>query len=796
MPVDSPGTLRPVLYRWFNSYLGLFSTGGNAFLYWKVFCFVLLLTVPAMAVVNYYRIVRTPATVFWITYGCCLFVCRYPILLLNELNPDEGQFLTAARKLFSDANFFRSVDCGTSGPGNIYPLMLPAVFGITPDFASARVIGLIAIFLSVYVLYRAFALLLSEDLARIAILPVAGIYCVLRGGEFLHYSSEHIPVLLVSVALFLSVRIITQSGKLRLDTFLLGLTTGAALLTKMQSLPIVGAAAAVSLFFIWVNREWPEKWESLLLAGAGVLLPPIVNGVTVLEAGVWTEFWERYVVANIGYVATSAGLTESLQGFIRYAFQPAATRGFGLSVLAIFLVFLAQRWFEKSRRIPKVIAFVLVASGIALIRPDKRMLLYALLALLSLIAALVYFLVLWRKGALGSDPVRWFGLLGLVCAEAALYSVYKPHRGFDHYLLFLFVPFCVPVGWILARSTRQSIWLPGIVVILTAGCDTLLWSRQDIGIFHVPDTVRAPEGYLIRTVTQPEDRLFVWGWTVQPYLSSGRVPAARDMNVRNHFRGFNLLTSPPRFDGNPSAERVNRYHRERLLQDLRARPPALFIDAIGPASMFLTSPDYFGFGQVAGLAEFVDSHYVLLTDLYNERFYLRKDLAARREAAFSKTMPPLECVARSLRCLDMPLTVPGKLPPIQTPQRVSIRVQFMPVGTEVGPATVFNTEVHWRSFKGLRLRRSEADRYALLIGLGDRWVLSKEFACPEGEVAYLQIDVNGTDLKIRHNGISVDDMKLAQPVVHEEGPITLGSWIDGIDPFAGKIQFFEMTRAN
>ena len=56
VPVDSPGTLRPVLYRWFNSYLGLFSTGGNAFLYWKVFCFVLLLTVPAMAVVNYNRI--------------------------------------------------------------------------------------------------------------------------------------------------------------------------------------------------------------------------------------------------------------------------------------------------------------------------------------------------------------------------------------------------------------------------------------------------------------------------------------------------------------------------------------------------------------------------------------------------------------------------------------------------------------------------------------------------------------------------------------------------------------------
>ena len=92
----------------------------------------------------------------------CLIVCRFPFLLANEINPDETFFIAAAEKLFKDPVFFRAVDFVTSGPLNVYPLMIPAVFGISPDYVSTRLIALLIIFASIYVIYRALALLTDD----------------------------------------------------------------------------------------------------------------------------------------------------------------------------------------------------------------------------------------------------------------------------------------------------------------------------------------------------------------------------------------------------------------------------------------------------------------------------------------------------------------------------------------------------------------------------------------------------------------------------------------------------------
>ncbi len=165
-PLDSPGTLRPILYRWFLWFITLHAHSEQAFSSWSTIGFLALMTPPALAVLNYSRcseIVRLPRLLATIlcsralllgSIAVCLFLCRYPILLAPELNPDEGQFIASAHKLFYDGNFFRSVDCGTSGPLNIYPLMLPAIFGFSPDYASSRVLGLILVFFSIYLLYR------------------------------------------------------------------------------------------------------------------------------------------------------------------------------------------------------------------------------------------------------------------------------------------------------------------------------------------------------------------------------------------------------------------------------------------------------------------------------------------------------------------------------------------------------------------------------------------------------------------------------------------------------------------
>ena len=111
-PLDSPGTLRPVLYGFFNWFLGLFANRESAFDAWYAICVVALLVPVALAILNYGArtgLVKLPRRVdqvlcspwvFWASTAVCLILCRFPTLLENELNPDEGQFLASAHKLW------------------------------------------------------------------------------------------------------------------------------------------------------------------------------------------------------------------------------------------------------------------------------------------------------------------------------------------------------------------------------------------------------------------------------------------------------------------------------------------------------------------------------------------------------------------------------------------------------------------------------------------------------------------------------------------------------------------------
>ncbi len=74
----------------------------------------------------------------------CLFVLagRWPCFLAPAMQFDEDQFIAAAMKLLRDPIFWRSADTGSSGPLNIYPLTVPALFGLKLEYAFSRMIGL------------------------------------------------------------------------------------------------------------------------------------------------------------------------------------------------------------------------------------------------------------------------------------------------------------------------------------------------------------------------------------------------------------------------------------------------------------------------------------------------------------------------------------------------------------------------------------------------------------------------------------------------------------------------------
>jgi hypothetical protein len=230
-----------------------------------------------------------------------------------------------------------------------------------------------------------------------------------------------------------------------------------------------------------------------------------------------------------------------------------------------------------------------------------------------------------------------------------------------------------------------------------------------------------------------------------------------------------------------------------MLKDLEAHPPELFIDAIGPTSWFLRQREYWGFELIPSIKNFVDQRYVHLIDLYGERFFLRRDLAAKREAEFSRRpLPQLTCSPSALLCSERAITLPTDLPTTNIPAHARIDVEFMPIHDQLGPATIFNTEKTPFSFRGLRLQYLKGDRYHLFIGVGDQWVTSKEFSAPKDKVALLSIELNGQTVTLKKDGVRVDEVHLPRPFANAGGPVTVGSWIGGVDPFSGKVQFVQI----
>jgi hypothetical protein len=408
----------------------------------------------------------------------------------------------------------------------------------------------------------------------------------------------------------------------------LGVLLSAAFFAKMQSVPIVAAQAGVALACVYAIGHAGKIWRPVLLFVGGGLPLPIANAVMCASAGVWGDFWTCYIRANSSYADTHASFVENLQGFIGFVVGPNEVLFFLFVVLAMAVAFLGIRMRERLTSDQSAFAQLAVMASVTaaaiLLSVRDRLTIAAFLSIVAICAAIAYGVLLYKRGTFGDDPVRWFGALAMASMAAAWFSVYAAHHPFVHYLVLVFVPLSACVAWMLMR--QPGIPLAALLVVLLVAYQSYLWSFQDEHVFmNVAATIRAPEGDYIRSQTSPDGRIFVWGWTVRPFLGSGHVPSTRDTNVSNCFRAYNLMTMPPVITLTPASKQISAYYVNRIVRDMRANPPELFIDAVGPTSWFLRDPKYYGFEQFPEIAEFVKANYVFLANAYDQRYYLRRD---------------------------------------------------------------------------------------------------------------------------------------------------------------------------
>jgi hypothetical protein len=807
---DSPQTLRPGLYDFFHGFVEGYPNPEQAHQAWGTYCIAALLIPTILAFWNYFytrsgsraltrlNTVLSSRALLFTGIALCLLVCRFPALLGGEMNPDETFFIAAAQKLFIDPVFFRAVDFVTSGPLNVYPLMLPAVFGISPDYASTRLVALVMIFASIYVMYRAVALLTDDATARIAILPAAGAFAVLKYGDFVDFTSEHLSFLWLSLAFYGCVKTFRRPQAYTWNIFGIGLLTGAAFLAKMQAVPILLCVAAIAIAYVHGGGHARRWWRPALLFVAGLVPVLLVNAIVCLWAGVWHDFWMEYIVGNFYNVRPHPAMTAEMQRFADFALGVTDIRLMVTCLLAI----LAAYVFQKNRREPVddhvlflqtalVGGIVAVAASWLLSTVGSAALSYAAMVLILILVGT--FFLLYREPDWNPDPVRWYGLLVAVVLAAGAAVAYAPHRSFGHYLLLLVLPLTMAMSWFavaassarveplvgnndggLTRARHSRVPFLLVFVVLTLACQLYqLGSPDNIAFADAPKTVRAPESSLIEALTPPDGKITVWGWYGAPYVSAGRVSAIKD-----------LITDQLFFDNN---REVRAYYREAYLRGLRRARPELFIDSIGNPRAFDQKNHFEG---IPAINSFIQSNYVHVLDAYNDRFYIRSDLA-QSVAGIGESR---KCDAQALRCFEASAAsrMPADLPPIEMPEHALIEATFTPEIRQDLYTDVFSNHSDAGAHDGFQFQHLPTDRYRLVIGWGPDWAVSEPILLPRKKPVYLRIEFNGDVVKIVCNGVGHEEMRLPKRMLDSRGPITVGSWIDHQRPFVGNIQFFQI----
>src|SRR5208283_1789157 len=116
---------------------------------------------------------------------------------------------------------------------------------------------------------------------------------------------------------------------------------------------------------------------------------------------------------------------------------------------------------------------------------------------------------------------------------------------------------------------------------------------------------------------RPIRSVAVWGWAPGVHVLSEIPSPTRDSNP------FFLLQKGS----------LQVYYRNRYLDDLRANPPDVFIDALTPATfMWEDWTEKDGYESIPKLRSFVDQSYVLARELVLQngtkpvRFYVRQNL--------------------------------------------------------------------------------------------------------------------------------------------------------------------------
>lgn len=522
----------------------------------------------------------------WFLAMVCMFVllARWPSLFhMVGYSIDEDQFVAAARVLQMDPVFFRSVETASSGPFNIYPLLLPSLLGIEPGLFTLRVVGVIMIGGTIVCVFYSVFELAGGSIARAATLALAIFFGGVTFWDFLHYTSELTPMFLFSIGM-LGVFSIAMRSNMSAEvsigfTILASLALSLMPLAKLQA-SYLGIFGGLCLLVAILTRSGLSIQLRLVWAfGAcfSASIAPLLFALWMVWHGTFDYFIQSYFGNAIAYV--EAGDSGS---FLELFAKTIA----GSSEFRVF----ATGW--------ACVMIVLVVASVCLKKKPSL-----------------------RAVVLGIFVVSMLAV--------TIYTIVSPRRSWAHYLLFAPAPMVLCLG-VVARfaskrwesenknsgaTSRYARSLVVVCILIGAALPMVVLSASQpnpwVGNARVWDRLLkmpfSPVGKAIQSAAiNTNGLLAVWGYNPNYYVESGLNQATR------------LSISTPQFNQNNLQE----FFRSTYLEDLKKNKPGIFVDAAVKGQFpAMDDAERFRHELVPEVGRFVTENYDLVKVVDGVRIY-------------------------------------------------------------------------------------------------------------------------------------------------------------------------------
>lgn len=499
---------------------------------------------------------------------------RWPSLFVTrQLNPDESVVIAGAMTLQHDPFFWRSVFGMTTGPLDFY-LLIPALTACGADgYFAARFTGLALLTGALLFAHQALAANFGRMVARVCSFGAICFEALSPHPDFLHYSTELLPIFLLSTSFYLSFVPSKNSGdRTPRKNFLIGLLLGAVPFAKLQAAPIaaVGGLGLLIYELVQFGRRVPVASRRIIALIAGALVPTIIFGAALPFTTDWRGALTSYVSANVSYTQNGFGsISETMAKLQTSISSPDSL--FGAWIIGISFICLA--------------------------------------ALPSL------------RGA--SSRSRNFVVGALVFLAVSLACILAPRRPFLHYLQLSVIPLILTMGGIMgiaalrvAKGHRMA-WrlMLGAAFALPLFSIFLVWRfvpAPDVGRLSLFQ--RHPAGAVARVIrlyTSRGESLAVWGWSASYYVEAELRQATRHATTEAE-----IMINP-----------YSAYFRRSYLDDFSRSMPPVFVDGS-------YVPEKFPNREIAHEISFpefgalIKVNYELVDTINDVRVYVRRDRLA------------------------------------------------------------------------------------------------------------------------------------------------------------------------